>query len=293
MLTPSWESSVGALAALLNSSAGMNIRVADLYTVTLLGGQVLRYTSNDVALTAGANTWQIGPVLKRSKTKLTVGITVDQLNVQLSAAPTVTVNGVPMMQFITRGGLANARLLVERLYADAAGVAKGILPVFTGRIADIDGGRHEKSINVKSDTELLDVMVPRDVYQAGCKNTLYDGNCGLARAGLTVTGSATGASDATRTSFAHALAQTAGYFTLGVVTFTSGLNIGIARTVRSHTAGAIVTVQPWPFAVASADAFTITPGCDKLQGTCSSKFSNLVRFRGEPYIPAPETVIAA
>lgn len=293
MLTPSWESSVGALATLLNSAAGMNIRVADLYTFTLLGGQVLRYTSNDVALTAGANTWQLGPILKRSKTKLSVGITVDQLKVQLSAAPTVTVNGVPMMQFITRGGLANARLQVDRLFADAAGVAKGILPVFTGRIADINGGRHEKNINVKSDTELLDVMVPRDVYQAGCKNTLFDGNCGLARAGLTVTSSAAGASDATRTSFPHLLPQTPGYFSLGVVTFTAGPNNGIARTVRSHTGGTIVTVQPWPFAVVSADAFKIEPGCDKLQGTCGTKFGNLVRFRGEPYVPAPETVVSA
>ncbi|MEO8804636.1 MAG: DUF2163 domain-containing protein [Burkholderiaceae bacterium] len=291
MLAPSWESSVGALAALLNGAAGLTIKVADLYTFTLLGGQVLRYTSNDVALPVNGNTWLVGPILKRSKTRLSVGISVDQLKVQLSAAPTITVNGVPMMQFITRGGLANARLQVDRLFANAAGVATGVLPVFTGRVADISGGRHEKNISVKSDTELLDVMIPRDVYQAGCKNTLFDGRCGLARAGLTVAGSATGASDAPRTSFAHALAQAAGYFSLGVVTFTAGPNTGIGRTVRNHTSGLLTTVQPWPFAVTAGDAFTVTPGCDKQQATCSGKFSNLVRFRGEPYVPAPDTVI--
>jgi uncharacterized phage protein (TIGR02218 family) len=138
---------------------------------------------------------------------------------------------------------------------------------------------------------LLDVMIPRDVYQAGCKNTLFDGRCGLARAGLTVVGSATGASDAPRTSFAHALAQAAGYFSLGVVTFTAGPNTGIARTVRNHTSGVLTTVQPWPFVVTAGEAFTVTPGCDKQQATCSGKFSNLVRFRGEPYVPAPDTVI--
>ena len=292
MLTASWEASPGALVALLNGASNAQLVMADLYTFTLLGGQVLRYTSNDVALTAGANTWQLGPILKRSKTKLTVGITVDQLKVQLSAAPTVTINGVPMMQFITRGGLANARLLVERLYADSAGVAKGILPVFTGRVADINGGRHEKNINVKSDTELLDVMVPRDVYQAGCKNTLFDGNCGAPRANFTLARAATGPSDAARTTFAHAIGVPVGYFSLGIVTFTSGPNAGVARTVRDHTASTLVTLQPWPFAVASGDTFSVQAGCDKKQLTCDTKFANLARFRGEPYVPAPETVIA-
>lgn len=292
MLTASWESSLGALVALLNGAANVQLVMADLYTFTLLGGQVLRYTSNDSAITVAGNTWGLGPILKRGRTKLSVGISVDTLSVQLSAAPTVLVNSVPMMQFITLGGMANTRLQVDRLFAAADGVPVGMLPIFTGRIADIGGGRHEKTLQVKSDTELLDVMVPRDVYQAGCKNTLFDGNCGLARAGFTLARAATGPSDAARTTFAHAIGVPVGYFSLGIVTFTSGPNAGIARTVRDHTASTLVTLQPWPFAVASGDTFSVQAGCDKKQLTCDTKFANLPRFRGEPYVPAPETVIA-
>ena len=86
------------------------------------------------------------------------------------------------------------------------------------------------------------------------------------------------------------MAQAAGYFDLGVVKFTSGANNGVARTVKRHTSGQLVTLQPLPAAVANGDTFQVWPGCDKLQGTCSGKFANLARFRGQPYIPMAETV---
>lgn len=35
----------------------------------------------------------------------------------------------------------------------------------------------------------------------------------------------------------------------------------------------------------AGDAFTIYPGCDKQQSTCSAKFNNLIHFRGFPYVP--------
>jgi hypothetical protein len=34
----------------------------------------------------------------------------------------------------------------------------------------------------------------------------------------------------------------------------------------------------------------VYPGCDKQQATCRGKFANLARFRGQPYVPAPETI---
>jgi uncharacterized phage protein (TIGR02218 family) len=52
----------------------------------------------------------------------------------------------------------------------------------------------------------------------------------------------------------------------------------------------ITVLQPLPAAVVSGDAFEIYPGCDKTKATCENKFANLIRFRGYPFIPAPETV---
>lgn len=291
MLTPSWESSGGALAALLNSIDSTELVMADLYTITLAGGAVLRYTSNDVPLTVNGNTFQLGPILKRGPISLSLGISVDTLSMQLSADESVQVSGVPMITFLTAGGFSNARLMLERLFANAAGMPVGTLISFTGRVASITGGRHEKTIEVKSDTELLDVMIPRDVYQPGCKNTLFDPRCGLNRATYAASTAASSVSNALRTSFGCTLTGAIGRFDLGVAACTSGANVGVTRTIKAYTVGGqLVVSQRWPFAVAAGDAFTVYPGCDKTQATCTSKFGNVVNFRGEPYIPAPETI---
>lgn len=284
-----WETSAGALAALLNARGP--IEKADLYTITLQGGTVLRWSGHDAAITGNSQTWQLGPGLRRSRVRFTTGLSVDTLQVTLYDVLGTTINGTPLIPFIRGGGLNGARLQLDRCFWGAgSSTPVGALLWFPGRVAEVPMiDRYEAQIVVKSDIELLDVMVPRDVYQPGCLNTVYDAPCGLSRAAFTVTGSASSASTADRTTF-NASILSAGYLDLGVIRMTSGANNGISRTVKKHLSGSISVMPPWPFAIASGDTFSVYPGCDKLQSTCSSKFSNLARFRGQPYIPAPETV---
>jgi len=39
------------------------------------------------------------------------------------------------------------------------------------------------------------------------------------------------------------------------------------------------------------DTFTIAPGCDKNVTTCKNKFSNVVNFHGEPYLPGRDFLL--
>lgn len=293
MRTALWETSTGALAALLNSKQPLN--KADLYTLTLASGTVYRWSGSDLVLTGGGNTWGLGPGLARTGVKFYVGVQVDTMTVTITDNVATTINDQPLVAFIRAGGLTGARLQVDKAFWGAADTAPvGALLWFPGRVADIVCDRYSAAVTVKSDLELLDVMVPRDVYQAGCLNTLYDAACGKARAAYVVTSTAGSATDTRRITFAHSLGQAAGYFELGVITFTSGPNTGISRSVKTHTTGSpgqLTVLQPWPFSVTSGDAFSIYPGCDKTRATCISKFSNLPRFRGMPFIPVPETVI--
>lgn len=290
MRTALWETSAGALAALLNARGPLN--KADLYTLTLAGGTVYRWSGSDVALSGGGHTWTLGPGLKRSRVRFTVGVEVDTLTLTINDNVGTTINGQALIPFIRAGGLMGARLQLDRAFwgpEDAGPV--GALLWFIGRIAEIPRlDRYEAQLSIRSDLELLDVMIPRDVYQPGCLNTLYDSACGINRAALTVGSTASSGTDATRTVFGHSLAQAAGYFDLGVVTFTSGANANISRTVKRHVSGQITVLSPFPFAVDAGDAFAIYPGCDKTQATCTNKFLNVVHFRGMPYIPVPETV---
>lgn len=291
MRTPSWESSAGALVALLNSST--QVHMADVYTLTLSGGTVLRYSGSDTPVTIPGTTWSLGPVIRRGNTRRRVGVTVDSLSLSLAADATVQVNSVALLPFIAAGGFDGARVVLERAFAAAAGSPwVGLLPLFQGRVSAVpSASRYEASFTVASDGELLDTMIPRNVYQPGCGNTLFDTACGLAKASYAVATTATGATDAARTTFNTALAQATSYFAQGWAVGVTGPNAGVGRTIKAFAAGAITTIQPWPVAVGIGDTFTVYPGCDKLQATCSAKFANLARFRGHPYVPAPETIL--
>jgi uncharacterized phage protein (TIGR02218 family) len=289
MRTPTWETSTGALAALLNG--GGIINKADVYTVTLPTGQVLRWSGSDVAMTVHSNLFAIGPGIVRNRMRWVVGVETSTLDLTLTDIAGTSINGVPLYAFARARGFFGAWVLLERVFwggADSGPV--GALHWFSGRVAECEVDRYAARITARSATELLDVQVPRDVYQPGCLNTLGDALCGVNLATATASGAAGSASTADRTTFNHSLAQAAGWGDLGVLTMTSGANTGLRRTVRKHTGTTLQVLQPWPFAVASGDTFTLRAGCDKTQATCTSKFANLARFRGMPYIPVAETV---
>jgi uncharacterized phage protein (TIGR02218 family) len=162
--------------------------------------------------------------------------------------------------------------------------------MFSGTIADVNCSRYEASLKVNSDSQLLNTMVPKNVYQVGCSNNLYDAACTLLKATYSAAITASTTSDATQTLFYTGTALTVDYFSLGTCVCTSGANAGVSRTIKYNSGNYIWVVRAWPFPVAVGDAFTISWGCDKLQSTCQNKFGNIVNFRGYPFVPAPESV---
>lgn len=228
------------------------------------------------------------PIIKRGAIHTVVGVQVDELQLSLFCNANVVVANVPLTQFARQGGFDGARLTVTRNFSKYPGGAScGSLSLFKGRVGPLTVSGTEVAMHVKSDLELLDVAMPRNVYMAQCQHTLYDTGCSLNPAGLTVTGNTT--TGATTTNVSCNLAQADGYFELGVMKFTSGQNNQVQRSIRIYTSGYLVPVQPWPITPAAGDRFTVRPGCDKLLSTCGAKFANSANFRGYPFIPAPET----
>ena len=297
MKAPLWEPSAGALVAWLN--ANTQAMPIDVYTITLASGTVLLYSAGDAAITVNGTTWVLGPGLQRDKVRQSIGVSVDALAVTLLADASVLVGAVPILQALAAGAFNGATLALDRVFLDSTGAAQGQVPVFYGRIGSIKASRSEARIEVRSFAELLDVMVPGEVYQPGCRNTVFDSQCGLVPATFTVAGVTSAAGDATRriitSTSAAVIAKATGFADLGVLTFTSGLNTGVSRTVRTHVLAAgtatVTVLYGFPFAIAAADAFTLRAGCNKSKdGDCTGKFANTAKFRGEPYIPPPETI---
>src|SRR5438067_4330855 len=103
-----------ALIALLASSD--RFIMADLYTITLAGGSVLRYSGAPTALSANGYTFALGPKFERSKTKVVIGTQVDELEVKIYTEPTDLIGGVPFLQAAWRGQLDGALLQLERAF---------------------------------------------------------------------------------------------------------------------------------------------------------------------------------
>jgi uncharacterized phage protein (TIGR02218 family) len=261
---------------------------ADLYTITLQSGTVLRYTSCDRHVIFGAETWlSDGPVIRRGRVRITMGADVGTLEVTIAPKQGQVLESLPWMEAIRRGVLDNAQVLLQRSFAPSWGAAiVGLSHKFYGRVASIECTRAIAEIEVRSPLELLDTQVPAERFQPQCRNTLFDAACGLS--GLSYEISRTVASGSTQSVLNFSQPQAAGYYSLGRVQFISGPNAGAYRSVKVHNTGQLELVRPLHAMPSVGDVFLLRPGCDRVQATCSGKFGNLARFRGEPYIPRPE-----
>ena len=82
-----------------------------------------------------------------------------------------------------------------------------------------------------------------------------------------------------------------GYFDHGVITFTSGLNNGLAMEIKAYTVGQITLQLPMPYLVVAGDTYSIHAGCDKAIETCRDRFDNVVNFRGEPWLRGVDQLV--
>jgi uncharacterized phage protein (TIGR02218 family) len=272
----------------------------EFYDITLASGTVLRFTNADASIKVGGNTYLTGLTLKRTGAKQKVGLGVQEMVINASPqsdnpAGAVMVAGYPFLQAVNVGVFDGARVLFSKGFFNppVLGVldtTPGLVAWTQGKISNAVATRSAARLTVADDTQLLNTAMPRNLLQTGCVHTLFDAGCNLSRASFTSTNTVSGTP--TVLTFNSALAHANGYFDLGIVTFTSGPNNGLSRVVKRYVnaGGNVTVIKPWPAPPAAGNSFTISPGCDKLQATCSGKFSNLSRFRGVPYIPVPETI---
>jgi len=295
-----------ALQALL---ASRQFWRCDLYVITLVGGGVLRYASGDCNVKdASGNVYfcggMTGPYWDRdgkTGTKSTVhqklGTDVDTMTIDLIPGAS-TLMGLPWLPAVREGLLRGAwfqRLTAYAPLVPAAGAwpvaVTGTVIRFTGEIAEIDGGDSAITLTINSPLQRLQNQWPRNTYSPTCLNILGDTACGVNvstyQAGGTVTAGSTNAVILSN------LGQASGWWSLGTIAFTSGINAGLTRSLRTFAAGtpsALVLMTPFPQAPSAGDRFTVSPGCDgSMDGYGCPRFNNLAAFRGFLDIPAPTT----
>jgi uncharacterized phage protein (TIGR02218 family) len=267
------------------------IRMADLYTITLKNGAALRYTTWDTNLLVLGNTFVTGPPnIARSAIEEKLGMDVATLEVTIEASLTDVINGVPILQAIGQGLFDGAAFRIDRLFMDSASIQIGTVVRFSGFIGALDElMRSSAKLSVNAGTAYLSMQLPAVILQPGCTNTLFDARCGLVKASFAEVNTVQAGSTVNKLLSLSANGDR--YYENGQISFTTGANAGLVKAVKTYAGQQFTFNSPLPFAPNAGDLFTAYPGCDKTQLTCTNKFANLVNFEGFPYVPAPETAI--
>ncbi len=281
--------------------------VADLWTVTLLSGPVLRYNSGDQDIRANGLLYssggQVGPYWDRTSNKAkshwTVGTSTDTMTVDIIPF-NATILGDPMLQAIHDGIFDGAEVMLERAFMPTYGDTRvGVIRTFIGEIAPVDSGRSLITLNINSPMDKLNLQFPRNLSQSACVNNLGDSTCTVNLASYTASCVVAAAStkNAVEANFVSGSAP-ADKFVYGKMTFTSGVLDGFSMSVMSSNIGGssdleLMTNGPLPEPPSVGDTFTLTYGCDKSYNGSNGcpKFNNLLHFRAFPFVPQPSVAV--
>jgi uncharacterized phage protein (TIGR02218 family) len=280
----------------LNQVIGYNdgqLVFAEAFSFTLRNGTVLTYTNSEVSFAYNGVTYLGNNVLIDGlKYKASIGLEVDKQQISIAARPDQMIAAnAPFLQALRDGAFDGCEVVRTRVFwSDTiGGTLVGGVILFKGRLGAIDEiGRVGAKLTVNSDLVLLDIDMPRNVYQPTCLHTLYDSGCTLAKAAFSASGAVGSGSTASLINWSGSSVS----YQQGTITFTSGVNSGVTGTIGSAVAGtSLALIYPLQSAPSAGDAFTVAFGCDHTPATCNAKFNNLANFRGFPYVPPPQMAV--
>ena len=257
---------------------------ADLFTLTLKDGLTLRWTSLDIDVTWGPDTWLAqSPNLQRSSLSIRNTSETPNLEIELSALDNDFIGGNNLKQLIWQGALDGARFRLDRLPMTFPGDTSLGPPItlYGGRVGEIELNATGGKITVCGDVVIMAQYAPRNVFQTGCQHTFCDAGCTLAAAAFTVAGVADAGSNRNFIAWGGSGTIYAG----GSITFTSGANAGQSRSIRNADGTGLFLVYPLFVTPTAGDAFTAIRGCDKTLTTCTNDFANQLHYRGFPFVP--------
>ena len=237
-----------------------------------------------------------------------IGIQSDELDVQIYPAATDLLGGTSWEAACWQGQLDGATVQLERAFMPAWGdTSPGTVVLFAGRVSDLSVCRTMIELKVRSHLELLNIEMPRRLWQPQCNHNFGDAMCGYNRVlGLNADGTPTGVG---AVNFACGAGSTSsviegwtgsGLYYLGTLIGVTGANTGQRRTIYGYSATTLSLKLAFLSTPAPGDEFQALPGCDRTLLTCGNVYrnsrvtstgynpANAETFGGFPFIPPPE-----
>ena len=260
-----------------------SLTIALLVKIDRKDNTVIAFTNHQEDVTFDSQLYSSIPGFEFTEVKKNSNLSVDNAEILgIIDATNITDEDV------NKGLYDQARVTVSIFnYEDITQHIMTIIYGVIGRIT-LRGGQY--IAEVRGLSELLQHDHGR-VYTPLCDAILGDTRCGVNLSTYTHSGIVSGSVNRYSFEFTGITTQADGYFDLGLVTWTSGLNTGVASQLKSYRGNTIVLFSEANEAIAIGDQFSITAGCDRTVGTCRTKFNNIVNFRGFPSIPGEDAVL--
>jgi uncharacterized phage protein (TIGR02218 family) len=284
-----------ALATALEG--GIQLAAADIVAVTLIGGTQYLWTSWNQNLVVSGYTYTCrDPWVTCGRSNYTNTMEVPGLEVVIRAKNDVANWKTLAVQGLFDGATVLRSIVFMPLASPGDTTTYGTIPLFYGVVGKSQIIGTEITLSVKGGNNMLDVPAPRNTYQPGCLHTFCDTGCTLNRASFTASfvtgdGVSRGYPPPSTTYIPWpSLPFAPGKYISGTLTMTSGVASGEARSIVNSDAGGLTLADPLSAVPSAGDTFTGFQGCDKTINTCNVTYSNIINFRGFPFIPPQPTM---
>lgn len=304
-----------SLITFLQTPANANCTRADLFVITLPNGQLMYATDGQLDIKVPSGTggwtgstttfsasnygrWKRGPITSEASFDLNANtMSLTCVPQQGTSFPGVT--GIGILGGAHAGLFDKSNVTVYTAYmphGSYGNVSAGLETKFVGTLLKLNKlNRIMVEFDCSDPLYLLGSSnkVPSRAFGSMCPWVYGDSNCnpvgGIKSQNLTVaSGPSSSAITPTVTTGNYA---TSGFYSQGVVKFTSGILSGLSFTVAKHASGTLQFLPPILTSPSAGDTFTVTAGCDLTYSTCSQKFGNEGHFGGEFMIPPPDNAL--
>jgi uncharacterized phage protein (TIGR02218 family) len=269
-------------------ASGDTTSLCRLFVLTQLDGTITYFTDAQQSVTVSSQVYEPAAGVSVGALQLRVNEAAGALTITVAAVDGGTIG----FDDLLRGSYDNAEL---RFYiADHSDPDDERLEIWRGWFTRIDmNERGEASVEVNGLLHKARYFITEE-YSPVCRAQFGDSRCGINLATYTRTGTVVSASGYQVTLSLDSAAPTGG-FALGSIVATSGANVGRGIEIRSWNSGtstATCFVQP-ALAFQPGDTVSIVAGCDFTTGASGcGKYSNILNFRGEPFVPGQDAVAA-
>jgi uncharacterized phage protein (TIGR02218 family) len=273
-----------ASSQLATHISGGTTTLATCWKVTRRDGAVFGFTDFDKDLTVESILYQARSGYTRSAIHTIANLAVDNLDIE-SAIDSETLSAADLRAGVWDGAT------VEIFLVNWSNLANGKIILKRGTIGEVELKDMVFRAELRGLSQALSQQIV-ELYTPDCRADLGDTRCKVNLSALTVTGAITAVTD--RRSFTDtSRVEAANFWNGGLLTWTSGANVGRKMEVKAFVSGGIFTLfLPMPSDVAVGDTYSLRPGCDKKFSTCKDRYNNVKNFRGEPNVPGNDQVLA-